>query len=40
MKHQTNKMRASLTRYGFYNPEEEETEETEKESSDSDNTDN
>jgi len=38
MKHQTNKMKASLTRYGFY--EEEEKEETDKESSDSDNTDN
>ena len=39
MKHQTNKMKASLTRYGFYK-EEEEKEETDKESSDSDNTDN
>lgn len=38
MKHQTNKMKASLTRYGFY--EEEEKEETDQESSDSDNTDN
>ena len=38
MTHQTNKMRASLTRYGFY--EEEEKEETDQESSDSDNTDN
>jgi len=38
MKHQTNKMKASLTRYGFY--EEEEKEETDKESPDSDNTDN
>ena len=38
MTHQTNKMRASLTRYGFY--EEEEKEETDKESSDSDNNDN
>ena len=38
MKHQTNKMRASLTRYGFY--EEEEKEETDQESSDSDNNDN
>jgi len=38
MTHQTNKMKASLTRYGFY--EKEEKEETDKESSDSDNNDN
>ena len=38
MKHQTNKMKASLTRYGFY--EEEEKEETDQESSDSDNNEN
>ena len=39
MSHQTNKMRASLTRYGFYE-EEKEKKETDKEVSDNDNSDN
>tara|TARA_R100000781_G_scaffold31978_1_gene23376 strand:- start:741 stop:860 length:120 start_codon:yes stop_codon:yes gene_type:complete len=39
MSHQSNKMRASVTRYAFCN-QEEEKKETNKELSDSDNTDN
>ena len=39
MKHQSNKMQASLTRFDFYK-EEEEKKETDKELSDDDNTDN
>ena len=38
MKHQSNKMQASLTRFDFYK--EEEKKETDKELSDDDNTDN
>jgi hypothetical protein len=41
MSHQTNKMRASITSYGFYKPEEEkEKKETDKELSDNSNNDN
>ena len=38
MSHQSDKMQASITRFGIY--EEEEKKETDKELSDSDNTDN
>ena len=40
MSHQSDKMRASVTRYAFCNQEEEKKKETDKELSDSDNTDN
>ena len=39
MSHQSDKMKASITSYGFYK-EEEEKKETDKELSDSDNSDN
>ncbi len=40
MAHQSDKMKASITSYGFYNKKEEEKKETDKELSDSDNSDN
>ena len=40
MSQQSDGMRASVTRYGFYNEEEEKKKETNKELSDDDNSDN
>ena len=40
MSQQSDRMRASVTRYGFWNEEKEKKKETDKELSDDDNTDN
>ena len=40
MKHQSDKMKASVTSYGFYKEEKEKKKETDKELSDDDNTNN